>query len=340
MENKKSLYLALSLGVLALGIFIFDQVKESRSKVKLPDLVIEEGKISEINKMVISNNGNTIELHRKENGFWTVSHQQNEFPGDGQKIGKFLDSLSKIKPESLVASNPSDLGIYGLSDKEKKIDLLVNEKNIVTLKIGDQRKGGGIFFKFNNNNEVYLTKESFSVETDSDSWDLKTLANIKKENIKEVSFYRYKSSKPEVVLKREKAEDKLKLVGVDETKESIKESSITESETLLENLSYNKKFDLSNVELQTAMGKPDRVEMVLFDGRIFNLEVGKMGEKDKEKYFLKLNVAGDLSKLDPLLKESSEILNSMMQKNGFEVSSWVGKKFIKSKDAFKEKKKS
>jgi len=331
-------------GVLAVGAAVVMMTehrgtKSEDSRLRQPLLTAEQ--FATVEKIAISQGERTIKIERTGEGHWQVAPQvegQTVFPADAKQIATLVDSLSRIKVQELLASKKTSWGGMGL-DAPKVLTLTGKDKDqdkeILAANFGDTRKTGGQFVSFGTEEKAYLLAEAIQVNLDAAHWELKTLINIKPENVKSITFQPAETKSKPAKIAREKAEDPLKLeMGKDSADAKVVEASVTSAGALLSDLAFVKRHDPSNEEAKTAMLKPSRITVELFDGRTVQGRIGKL-EGAEAKHFVHLEVSPGQStaKLD----DASTQLNQLMGTFAFEVAGWMAERMTRSYADFIEK---
>ncbi len=272
-----------------------------------------------------------VVLEEKGGQGWVLANDA-DFPADAAKLVRLFDELMKVKVERVVARSKDQWGEFGLADGSAKEVGISGDGVAVTMRLGGERSGGGQYATINDSDGLaYLLASKVNVDASIDTWQYKTLLDIKSASIKQVVFA--PGSKDSVVLTRDKAEDDLTAVGL--AAEDVKANELKAVLTSLENLAFEKRFDPGNVEATTALKNASKAEVILFDGRRYELHVGRVGQDAAEKFFVR--VTGHSSSEGGESQELSgqvESLNTLMQKWAFSVSSWRAQKLVKSRPDF------
>ncbi len=99
---------------------------------------------------------------------------------------------------------------------------------------------------------------------------------------------------------------------------------------LFESISYQAKLSRDNEEAKAALKDASRLELKLFDNRIYQLSIGKIGKKGEEKYFVDIVAPSESSEVQ------DKVLKDMLTSSVFELPRYEATKFLKTKADFKQ----
>jgi len=326
--SKNIRILTAILVLVAVGILVLKRRNKQVKSKLIGQSLISLKKLFQVDEFIIEkNNKESVSIHVKKdaNNHWSLISSDN-FPADAKIISKFFDTLQKSQYIREISVEKNQNLEFGLDKNRLMLELKANKQSILQLYLGKERSGGGAYVSFKNQPEiVYLVTDALNVETNPDSWELKTLLDLKKETIKSYTFANQLADK-KVILSKNKKEDAFKLVGLSE-KEQVKPSELSDLNRLASNLIYTKRYDHSNEEAKAAFSSPEEVVIEQFDGEKWTIQIGKIGEKEKEKYFIRVQA-------------QKNPLTQFMDKAGvYELSSYKAENFIKRRADFVEPKK-
>jgi hypothetical protein len=332
-KGNRNLLIVIGLVVVAAAVTFFDGNKNPAKHELVGQSVVESAKFETISSVTISKGEKKIEIQRAENGFWSVKEGEVTFPADGRKISAMMDQLSKSKVERIVSKDPAAaVGMETPTDVQ-----FAQGSTTFNIVLGERRQGGGQYLKLAGP-EVFLISEAIEVSPDSETWELKTLVDLKKDVIKSVDVAA-KRGAASLVMTREKAEDKLAVANLAKN-EKMRDSNVEQLERGLEALQFTNRVDLSNEPAKSAMSATRGVRYTLFDGRTYDVAVGKIGTDKDEKYFIKITAGKNGATVTAEIEAEMEQLNRLMGAWYFEVPAYVGKKFEKEKSDLIEQVKS
>jgi len=326
--NKKILILTGALVLLALLTLVYDKWRKGSGDQRVGDALFSADKITEATEIQIAKGQDQLVISKADDGSWRLTSGDG-FPAAADKVVRFLDALTKTKYQSKLAAVGGSLDEYGLG-KPTTLTIIGADKQakLLVLGLGDTRAGGGQYVSLGGgeaakgNAEAYLVGQQLQADLDSEAWENKVLVDIKKEEVKKVEFFDSGGRKT-AGLSREKAEDKFTLEGLAK-KDKLLLDAIDGVELALQRLAYQKRVDIGNEELKSALQKPNHAKFELFDGRRFDVMTGSVGAKDKERHFIKITA------------DKSPALDELMGKWGFQISDYDAKKFQKTYKDFIE----
>jgi hypothetical protein len=324
--NRNAIIAVGLLVVAAVAVLVFDSNRNPAQHPKIGSLVINPSELPNISEVNLTKSDKTLKIRKNDLGLWSVDHDGVILPADGRKIATSFDQISKAKITRLISkSAESDQGF------EAGVKLsLISAAGPIDFNLGEKRAGGGQYISLGQGPEVFLTSENIDIATDLDAWELKTLVDLKKEEIKKVEFWSAKKGAASTTLLREKAEDKLAVQGLGK-EEKTRESALGTIESALEALSFSKRLDPGNEEAKTALSHAQQSRFESFDGRVYDVWVGKVGKDASEKYFVRVTASKGNSSLSTQQNAEIDLLNELMSKWSYEVSSYNAKRLIKER---------
>jgi hypothetical protein len=220
---------------------------------------------------------------------------------------------------------------FGMSEAAE-MTLRKGSVDLARIKLGGHRDRGGQYISFASDPKVYLISESLDAKPEESGWELKRLLNIPASQVMRLEFKPVTGSKGKPVsLAREKPEDPIK---VEKISAGAKEASTIRShESILSDLSFVTRLPAEGAngsETKKALGKPTTVSVGLFDGRVFDVQVGST-DSTPRKYFMLIRAKKGEKTAQADIQEIDWI-NSAMGAYVFEVSSMVAERFQKSYD--------
>ena len=194
--KRKIITLSIILGVLVIGyvlgiVFSPERVEKRRSNV--PVLTgIQKDKVWKIK--VKSKNGEIV-IAKNSNG-WALSIDNKPFPADKDKIGRFIEAMTKVKKSKIITNNPDNWKNFDLTKDTAKRFILYNKDNkvISDLYVGKEGLGGkGLYVRSAKSNEVIQTDTSsisYYLNTKGDFWSYLKIfpKTIKKSDIIKISI--------------------------------------------------------------------------------------------------------------------------------------------------------
>ena len=320
MRNRGLLITTVCLGIGALAVLMFDRSKTKDKDARLGQPLLSPTVVAEADTIEISKGETTLKLVRDASQVWHLT-DTNGFVADAQKILRLIDDLGRSRYSVVVASKAEKFSDFGLS-APIKLSLSGNNAKLIELGLGDNRTAGGIYVNPIGESTVYVVDPALSIAVDADQWELKSLLDIKKEQIKSLVFYA-DASAPPLTVERPKADEPLKLIGI---KEPQKEKpTVAQLDTLLQGINFTKRVDPSNEEAKAAFAKPQKTIVTLFDQRTYELEIGSVGSK----WFLKVIGAGNGAESDAAIAAELKRLQDLMLAHAFEIPAYIAQRLTK-----------
>ncbi len=219
----------------------------------------------------------------KQDEIWKVA-SYNQFPADPLKVSKFLQNLFFLKMGDKETSGSKYYDKYGVSiEGEVKGSLLsVKDSGGGVLKsviFGNDRMGKGKYgfdtpvgqyMRLHEQEEIYLLKERFSLETIASNWIHKKLPSISKDNIQKISV---KSGSESLQLVRLEAKGELKLSKL-EADFVMNKAKVDELAGVMQDFSFNNLEKPDSRASMMSMTNVSSLEMWTFDGMKFSVEMG------------------------------------------------------------------
>lgn len=331
--NKKLMILTAVLVAGAAVVLVMDKAKEKKGDPRLGKPVVASSEIVGVDTVQVTKGELAVNLILDGDKIWHLSDAKG-FPADVSRITRLLDDLTKANVQVLAASTQDAMNEFGF-DAATKIVLKTGERELLSVNLANNREGGGQYVSFGGEYKVYLINQGLSVLPDSAAWEMKTLVNVKPEMIRRIEFLpALATGRKPAAISREKAEDPIKAEAIPaDAKEA---GSIRSHESILAGLSFTGRVDPGNEEFKSAMASTSMVRVALFDGRIYTVKVGSVGEANK-KYFLHITGEKGATTAENEGKELV-VLNDLMSRFAFEVPVHIGSKFEKGADDLVDKK--
>lgn len=219
----------------------------------------------------------------KQADIWNVE-SYNNFPADPSKISQFLQNLFLLKMGERETSGLKFFDDYGVNvDGAAKGLLLSLEKADGTvlnkIVLGNDRMGKGQYgfdtpigqyMRIDGQEEIYLLKERFSVETIASNWIHKKLPVIASENVQQILIG---SGPDSVELMRLEAKDELKVAGL-EAEQVMNKSRVDQLANVFKDFNFNNLEKPDSVAALKSMTNVSKFEVSTFDGMRLSVEMG------------------------------------------------------------------
>jgi len=321
------------VGVLVAGAGLtwwFDHSKKSSHEAALARAVLDEASIADIQRIEIKDSAAQVSLAKSATGRWSVSSEGSvTLPADGAAIATWLETLTNARPGSVVASRRSAWASLGLENGKRVRILAAADRVLVDLLLGNSRPGsGGQFIAFEGRESAYVVSDSLQANTDMQSWELRRLADIKADLVREIRFEPHPSRRLRpVVLSRGESSQAFKVAGLAAGEGSEKSGELASVGSILTGVTWIRRVDPGHEAAKFAMSKASKVGVSLTDGRDFEFLIAPFDDKSTE-YVLQLEVKGQV------LDEDMTELNRVMREFRVVLTSGAGSRFFKSRTDF------
>jgi len=197
--NKRWLVMAGVLVGAAIVTLAVDRLmdKKDQQDARVGQTLLTQEQVLSIDTIVVKKGNKELKLVKDQDSAWQLP-SEGDFPVDAKKLVDFLDNLNKYKFLRVMTHNKSNFSEYGVeipekpdsppSEKTIMVQLMSKDKAIMELKVGDIRANGGQYLSVNDEAKVYLVDNRVNFELEPSSWELKSLLNLKKDEIASVEF--------------------------------------------------------------------------------------------------------------------------------------------------------
>lgn len=333
--NKKLLIVTGVLLVSALALALSDRfMNRPDSRLGMP--IVEMSALTGMDSIRLIQKDRELVLFKDKDSLWRLGSEAG-FPADAAKISRVVDLLTRTNVQMLVSSAKEPAAEFGMSEAAE-MTLRKGSADLMRIRLGGHRDRGGQYISFASGPKVYLINEGLEAKPEESAWELKRLLNIPATQVMRLEFKPGAGSKGKPVrLARVKPEDPIK---VDKLSVGVKEApTIRSHESILSDLSFVTRLPAEGAisfEAKNALGKPTTVSVGLFDGRVFDVQVGST-DSTPRKYFMFITAKKGEKTAQADIQEIDWI-NSAMGAYVFEVSSMVAERFQKGYDDLVEKK--
>lgn len=333
MKLSKGMFITVGvLIVAALAVVFVGETGSQKLDPRIGENLIDNSNLTKLTRIEVVNDDKQLVMSLNSNGEWLLE-SDGGFPVDATRVKTLVETLEVAKLQRLAAKSKKDFSSLDLRDK--KYVVLKGDGVDSKILIGQNRSGGGQYIAYGDEEKAFLIDKEIGANTDNASWQLQTLVNIAPEKVKRVEFWTDKVSKP-LVGSREKKEDDLKLES--STSKKVKDYQIKGLASALQNFSFKERHDPSNEMAKTALTKAKTAKVELFDGRVYEIKLGQIKNKDETRYYgsiAKVQEGKDVSKEE---LDSDLLMSKMMGLSIFEVAPNIYSKLIKKDEDVFEKK--
>ncbi|HUR44773.1 MAG TPA: DUF4340 domain-containing protein [Candidatus Saccharimonadales bacterium] len=314
--NRKQLTILIVVGVVigVLGIVAYKRQNESwnNTGTRMGAKVIEKFPMNDVERLSIRQGSNQLNLAKK-NEIWVVE-ERGDYPANFDTIRDFLQKVGEVKVAQAPQVGQSQLARLELSASDKSTNsgtqvefkdksgkqintLMLGKKHMKESK-GDSQFGGGGFpdgryvMVGSDAKTVAVTSEAFAnIEPKPEEWLSKDFFKV--ENLKTIAVTSQNASN-NWKLFREKEGADWKLADP-KKEEQVENTKTTVMSSALSSPSFN---DVSTESAEkTGLDKPTlTAKLETFDGFNYDVKVGKKVSDDKDDYFFKVAITGDIQK--------------------------------------------
>ncbi len=353
MSKKNLLIVAALLIAVAVFIQLYSKKDKRQGDTPVGKPLASVNIVEAIDEIFIEKDEKAIHLQKSADRWIIV--EKNGFPADTQKLIKLFDNITTYRIAALITRDESRLADFQLLDKSDPKKSESAKGTLLQLKNGDKiefkmvtgksrnsvstnpnrpSRPDGTYIRVGETPAVYLIKENFSLNSDTDDWINKTLITISKDNVKSVQF---ESPVSRFIFKRENGKSDLILAGLADT-ENMDKQALTELLEELNEFKINTALPL-NSKLENSLRLKSEIAVSLFDQSTFNFQILlktvknplAKKEEDKEEVTHYIKIAGVHPSGDNLDWQQLKELGKTWL---FELDSWQAKTWLKSRKDF------
>ncbi len=280
---------------------------------------------------------------------WVVQ-EQGAFPANQGKLNSFLFKLAEEKVADQVTENPDDLVELGLRTveengnkaEERKTGTLFRildgaGKPIYQLLIGRDRQPGmtvssygGQYVRFPQEKAALLIGTTLTAETEPKEWIEKQILPREAEGQFKLIRVERPGAKP-LAFSRDKRESPWQLEG--DAPRGLNAKEVDNLSKKLRDLEASQIAPAGKSRKELGRDKLSVVEVRLFDGRAFRLELGDAKGPDNYRY-LTVQESLDPSKSDPALKKEVEAFNGKFKERMLAIPDWDAGRLLRERKEY------
>ena len=199
---------------------------------------------------------------------------------DFAKLQRLTNNLSDATVLRFVTRNPERIERLDLG--EHKIALKDGSDNLLWgLESGKKSKAGTLFFRFERNDNAYLTDLNLYMDTTQEGWVDKKLLKFKESEVRAFTLNFSQEGESALTVKREKAGDTFQGEGLAEN-ESLQEPQIKRLLNALINARFTRVIEPDDPDATEAREEAVDFVIELFNGDTYTLSVGQRPAKEEE----------------------------------------------------------
>lgn len=280
---------------------------------------------------------------------WVVQDQA-AFPADQDKLNSFLFKLAEQKIADKVTENPdnfADLGVRtveenGNKPEERKTGTLFRildgaGKPIFQILIGRDRQPGmtvssygGQYVRFPQEKAALLIGTTLVADTEPKEWIEKQILPRKAEPQFNLIRVERTGAKP-LTFSRDKLESPWQLDGA--SPKGLNAKEVDNLSKKLRDLEVSQIAPAGKSRKELGRDKVSVVEVKLFDGRAFRLELGDAKGMDNLRY-LTVRESLDPSKTDASLKKEVEAFNGKFKDRVLAIPDWDAGRLLRERKEY------
>lgn len=324
------------LVLIGVTLFSFHQPQDSQTQTGTQ--LLAELSTEELTTIKIQGEEGSIELLQTPEGQWLV--ESIGYAASSSKIKEMLLQLLDTKLGDQITNKATQhqrLELVDIKDNSNQweaqktattLTLYQGEIPILNLLLGKTRTNGdGQYIRYAGEDAVYLIAEKINLDPIDEDWLQTDLIDIQAKQILGLTLQR--SSGERFEFSRDNATTSWQLAQLKEN-ETILTEGIEELLEPLNQISFEK---LEKKEIDPSrVGRTNKTEyrLRLDDGRSINVSVGEEETTEDQLYFLSIEMVANENTSEELQKEVIAF-NQRNQDYLFGVSSWVGKKYLKTR---------
>ena len=340
----------LILSIIALVSYWLSKSDTNKTELntKVGEKLLNAEYLTGITDIILENITDEKKVHivKNDKGTWVLPGYYF-LPVEFSKLDNFISSLLKADILRYVTSKKER--IERLEFSKHKIILKVNEETVWSIETGKRGQSGGLFIQFNNEADVYLVDITSYFDSNVDNWPEKQMLPFKPSDVATLSID-FSNHEHGFKVKRETAESDFLSDGLAEN-EILDYSSITRFMSTLINARFTKVYELNNPDAITAKDHSHLITFELFNGKIYNLRVGRRPieistKSENEIHKMDNNESKDEEELEepkpgPVFiffecSDPKDNLNAIMKNVSLSYSNYVFTQIPESRDKFIE----
>jgi hypothetical protein len=241
--------------------------------------LLDPAAAADVAKIVVSDQGKSVELVRQSGGAWLVASYYN-LPADFSKIARLIGDLNEAKLDRFVTANPDRLA--RLDFKDSRIALFdAAGRPTWSLVLGKTAAtGGGRFVRFGDEPKAFVSGLQSYLDPEAKNWADAQLLNLKPEEIKSVELPFEKGGS--VTLSRAKPEDPWTAKDAPADRK-VKADAVSSALASLASLRFSDTTAVDDAAAKEAAKYRRTVALTTFAGQTYRIELGRRPEEKKLK---------------------------------------------------------
>lgn len=327
MKQRTLLLLTIITVVVAVAAIISSHSRAPQSSIDKTLLFPElAGHINDINEIVITGQGKTLNLVKK-NDAWVIE-QTGGYSAVFTKIKPVIIGISELEVIAKKTSNPELYSRLGVEDPDGEratshlLTLKSESGDLASLIIGKRQKSSGtgnsgLYVRLPDEKQSLLVEGSIEVSADVTDWIERDLFSIGPERIKSVRINYPDSS--QLTLSRQNDVETFTIEDIPEGKEPQTEVVLKRMQTLLEN------FFVDNIKSKDSVQFPeDKVVTTVrtFDGLVVTITSASINNENLSHITFDFDESAVKKPADPDTADKPDVKKEAMTLNE-KYSPWV-----------------
>ena len=281
--------------------------------------LIDQDILADVNRIEIAKEDSTAILELDENKVWVV-RSLFDLPADFGKLNTLVRNLVDAKVQRKITALEDRLARLDLT--QGTVKLMSGENNsLFEITFGKTLTGGKSFI-FGDERTAYLASESPFVDASSLNWAVKTLYEIKADDVAGIQFSLGEESW--AVRRDDKEKDYISTLPVD--KRTPKQSAITSLISRLGNLRFTEVLERTDAEAtqiwQDAQENVRSIKFTLFSGETITVKMSQWEPPESEDEDAPASTEPSVTYLHISSSQADHSINSVMDRLAFKASSY------------------
>ncbi len=287
--------LSIVTGILfIISLFVFYHENRRGSDLLAGSDYIKGLDINKIEKIVLSfKEDKKITLVRDSNHFVLENHKS--YPAATDKVNDLIYRLASIQVKDKIASgvNENDLKDFELDEDSKHylVELFDNDgKKTISFRVGKSHKGKGNYLFKEGSDEVYLSQNSFWINSSYKDFIDTVLLEVKKDEVAKIDLKDTETNKEIALTKKDNNYVLERPEGIDS--EKLKKDKIEEYLNSFKSVRFKDFYMLTEPDVQSLSFDKD-IKIHLKNKLVYKLSLAKKKKEEDTEYFVKLNALMD-----------------------------------------------
>lgn len=234
--------------------------------------LIQPESLAKITKIVLQDiaGDKTVLFQKNENGVWILP-DYHRLPVEFSKLEDFISSLLNANILRFVTNNKERM--ERLEFTKHHIVIKANEDTVWSMETGKSGQSGGLFVRFNEGEEAYLSDLTAYFDSNVDNWPEKRMLTFQPTDVA-ACFLEFPNGESSIKIIRESPESEFTAEGLNEN-EKLNEEEITRFINTITSARYTNVHELNDPDVMAARDNSRSIDFELFSGKKYNLLIGR-----------------------------------------------------------------